>query len=200
MVNHFHVCLCLKQSICMQLCILSRMSLEKLAAGWLTEVYVFISNVFLNVRINNNNKKIIMWDLGRGSSLPCKMLDLIYDRFLSCFFNGCLHHHPVQQDNSVPDIVRPVQYKWESTVGRHPRQWRDLLGTRRMHSKPMERELFNGFSVKDKQHELFLFILLNGFGASGTHQVSCHDFNKLGGLQHFTQMFYFNFLWFPTPF
>ncbi len=64
-----------------------------------------------------------------------------------------------------------------------------------MHCKPGERELFNGFSVKDKQLEVFLFILLNGFGASGTRQVSCQNFNKLSGLQRFTWIFYFHFLY-----
>lgn len=62
-----------------------------------------------------------------------------------------------------------------------------------MHCKPGERELFNGFSVKDKQLEVFLFILLNGFGASGTRQVSCQNFNKLSGLQRFTRIYYFHF-------
>lgn len=92
-----------------------------------------------------------------------------------------------------------VQYKWENTAGRSPRQRHDLLGTSRMHCKPGERELYNGLSVKDKQLKLFLFILLNGFGPFGIHQVSCQNFNKLRGLQHLTWIFYFHFFFYFLP-
>lgn len=112
------------------------------------------------------------------------------------FYDWCLPSSPCAiYDNSVPDTL----LKWCSTngrTGRSPRQRHDLLGTSRMHCKPRERELFNGFSVKDKQLGVFLFILLNGFGASGTRQVSCQNFNKLSGLQGFTWLLYFHFLYF----
>lgn len=52
--------------------------------------------------------------------------------------------------------------KWKNTVGRCPRQRHDLWATSRMHCKPRGSELFNGFSVKDKQLKVFLFVLLNG--------------------------------------
>lgn len=60
---------------------------------------------------------------------------------------------------------------------------RDLCGTSGADCKGSERELSNGFSVKDSPQEAFLLILLNGSGPSGSHQVSCRNFNRLRGLQ-----------------
>ena len=116
---------------------------------------------------------------------------------LKLFFDWCLPSSSFAlYDNSTRHTaVKVLQYKWENTVSSSPRQRHDLLSTSRMHCKPRERELFNGFSVKDKQLGVFLFILLNEFGTSGTHQVSCQNFNKPSALQGFTLIFCFRFLY-----
>lgn len=73
--------------------------------------------------------------------------------------------------------------KWENTVWAEVQQRGDLWVVSGIDRKGSEREVSNGFSVKDSPQEASVFVLLNGFGPSGSHQVSCQNFNKLRGLQ-----------------
>lgn len=58
------------------------------------------------------------------------------------------------------------------------RQRCDLWGAGGIDHNKTERELSNGFSVKDSPQEASVFVLLNGFEPSGSHhQVSCQNFN-----------------------
>lgn len=77
------------------------------------------------------------------------------------------------------------------------RQRGDLWGASGIDCKGSERELSNGFSVKDSPQEASVFVLLNGFEPSGSHQVSCLNFNKLRGFQ-LSESFRFSFCFLST--